>query len=38
VAVVLQASRAGEFLRMAGPGRWRSEWVGEKMVFMDVPP
>jgi 4-amino-4-deoxy-L-arabinose transferase-like glycosyltransferase len=38
VAVVLQASRAQEFLAMAGPGRWRVEWVGEKMVFFGEPP
>lgn len=37
VAVVLQASRSAGFLRMAGPGRWRIEWVGEKMVFLDQP-
>jgi 4-amino-4-deoxy-L-arabinose transferase-like glycosyltransferase len=37
VAVVLQASRAQEFLAMAGPGRWRAEWVGEKMVFFGRP-
>jgi 4-amino-4-deoxy-L-arabinose transferase-like glycosyltransferase len=37
VAVVLQERRAAEFLAMAGPGRWRAEWVGAKMVFFDVP-
>jgi 4-amino-4-deoxy-L-arabinose transferase-like glycosyltransferase len=37
VAVVLQASRARDFLAMAGPGRWRAEWVGQKMVLFDVP-
>jgi 4-amino-4-deoxy-L-arabinose transferase-like glycosyltransferase len=37
VAVVLQAARMREFLAMAGPGRWRAEWVGEKMVFFDSP-
>lgn len=38
VAVVLQASRADEFLRMAGAARWRMEWVGEKVILMDTPP
>ncbi|GAB3467890.1 hypothetical protein GCM10027321_35720 [Massilia terrae] len=37
VAVVLQASRAPEFLAMAGPGRWRAEWVGGKMVLFGGP-
>lgn len=37
VAVVLQASRAQEFLTMAGPGRWRAEWVGSKMVMFSGP-
>lgn len=37
VAVVLQASRAPEFLAMAGSGRWRAEWVGGKMVLFDGP-
>jgi 4-amino-4-deoxy-L-arabinose transferase-like glycosyltransferase len=38
VAVVLQAARAPEFLAMAGPGRWRAEWVGRKMVLFSAPP
>ena len=38
VAVVLQASREPEFLAMAGPGRWRAEWVGAKMVLFGAPP
>lgn len=38
VAVVLQASRADEFLQMAGPGPWHAEWVGTKMVFFSTPP
>jgi 4-amino-4-deoxy-L-arabinose transferase-like glycosyltransferase len=37
VAVVLQASRAQDFLAMAGPGQWRSEWVGNKMVMFSGP-
>jgi 4-amino-4-deoxy-L-arabinose transferase-like glycosyltransferase len=37
VAVVVQASRARAFLAQAGPGRWRVEWVGDKMVFFDAP-
>jgi 4-amino-4-deoxy-L-arabinose transferase-like glycosyltransferase len=37
VAVVLQASRADEFLKMAGPGQWHAEWVGEKMVLFSAP-
>jgi 4-amino-4-deoxy-L-arabinose transferase-like glycosyltransferase len=37
VAVVLQASRADEFLRMAGPGQWHAEWVGERMILFSVP-
>ncbi|MCS0809541.1 glycosyltransferase family 39 protein [Massilia agilis] len=36
VAVVVQAARADEFLALAGPGRWRAEWVGEKMVLFDA--
>jgi 4-amino-4-deoxy-L-arabinose transferase-like glycosyltransferase len=38
VAVVLQAWRAQEFMRMAGAGNWRAEWVGEKMVLFSTPP
>lgn len=38
VAVVLQASRADEFLKMAGAGNWHAEWVGEKMVLFSTPP
>lgn len=37
VAVVLRASRAQEFLAMAGPARWQAEWVGEKMVLFGEP-
>jgi 4-amino-4-deoxy-L-arabinose transferase-like glycosyltransferase len=37
VAVVLQAWRAQDFLALAGPGRWRAEWVGNKMVLFGGP-
>ncbi|MGZ5198154.1 MAG: ArnT family glycosyltransferase [Telluria sp.] len=37
VAVVLQASREQDFLAMAGPGQWRAEWVGTKMVMFSAP-
>jgi 4-amino-4-deoxy-L-arabinose transferase-like glycosyltransferase len=37
VAVVLQASRANEFLQMAGRGKWHAEWVGQKMIFFSAP-
>lgn len=37
VAVVLHASRADEFLKMAGPGQWHADWVGEKMVLFSAP-
>jgi 4-amino-4-deoxy-L-arabinose transferase-like glycosyltransferase len=36
VAVVVLASRAEEFRSMAGPGGWRVEWVGDKMVFFNA--
>jgi hypothetical protein len=37
VAVVLQASRVDEFLKMAGPGQWHAEWIGEKMILFSAP-
>jgi hypothetical protein len=37
VAVVLLSTRAQDFLAIAGPGLWRAEWVGNKMVMFGGP-
>jgi 4-amino-4-deoxy-L-arabinose transferase-like glycosyltransferase len=37
VVVVLLAARAQDFLAIAGAGRWRAEWVGNKMVMFSGP-
>jgi 4-amino-4-deoxy-L-arabinose transferase-like glycosyltransferase len=36
VAVAVQQGRAAEFLKMAGPGRWRVVRAAEKMVFFNT--
>jgi 4-amino-4-deoxy-L-arabinose transferase-like glycosyltransferase len=37
VAVVLLSSREQDFLAIAGPGKWRAEWVANKMVMFSSP-